>query len=564
MASNWSICGICDFRHVTKPSVVWCAECDEGLCDNCKEHHSISKSSRDHDTVPIDEYQNLPTEVLQVAQSCRKHNQKYQIFCKKHDCPCCKKCVVEDHNDCKDIDDIDDAIKNVKSSNAFNEIELTLSKMVKYIERVKKDREEHLLSIKEQKEQIETKILQARQAMNNHLDLLQQSITDTLSLTIEKENKNVLHFLELIEKTDKEIKDFQSNHLKIKEHASELQTFLILKQMEHDIVTTKEYLQSINKSGSLNHHHFSLKIDTTLEKLKINVKVFGKIVNDTRPSDIPFVRHDDKQAQLIIPVTAKSIDDLTLTLVQSINTYSEDVRGCTMLPDGRMVFTCYSYPEGYLTVIKPDGRKDFKINTEAAFDVVYLKEDIIAVTSGRFSDNIKLIDTKFKRVKKTIYVGSSNDGMALKDKDLIYCGREKGLKKISLDDDSVSTITNSKLSELSHIAAFSDNFIYTDCKKNTVTCTTQQGQVKWIFENESILKCPFSISVDNEGNVYVVGRDSCNVVVISPDGQRHRQILHGFSIVHLQKPSALHYDLVTNKLLIANSQNKAFLFNVTS
>ncbi|XP_071123643.1 uncharacterized protein [Mytilus edulis] len=563
MACNWSVCGICDFRHVTKPSIVWCSECEEGLCDDCIEHHSISKSSRDHNTVPISYYQNLPTEVLQVAQSCTKHNQKYQIFCKIHDCPCCKKCIIDEHNECKEFVDIDDVIKNVKLSNAFNEIELTLSCMVEYIKRVKKDCDENLLSIKEQKEQIETKIIQARVAINNHLNLLEQTLIETLSLTIAKKNTKIHHFLKLVEKTDKEIKDFQSNHLKIKEHASELQTFLFLKQMEHDIATTEEYIQSINKSGSLNHHHFSLKIDTTLEKLAINVTVFGKIVEETRPSDILFVRHNNKQAQ-ILPVPAKSIDDLKLTLVQSINTYSEDVRGCTMLPDGRMVFTCYSCLESYLTVIKPDGRIDFKINTDVAFDVVYLKEDIIAVTSGRFSDNIKLIDTKFKTVKKTINVGSSNDGMALKDKDLIYCGREKGLRKISLDDGFVSSITNSKLSELSHIATFSDNFIYTDCKTNTVTCTTQQGQVNWIFKDESILKCPFSISVDNDGNVYVVGRDSCNVVVISPDGQRYRQILHVFSLVDLQKPSALHYDLVTNKLLISNSQNKAFLFNVTS
>jgi DNA-binding beta-propeller fold protein YncE len=36
---------------------------------------------------------------------------------------------------------------------------------------------------------------------------------------------------------------------------------------------------------------------------------------------------------------------------------------------------------------------------------------------------------------------------------------------------------------------------------------------------------PRGISVDNDGNVYVVGGGSNNVVVISPDGQRHRQIL---------------------------------------
>ncbi|CAG2253549.1 unnamed protein product [Mytilus edulis] len=171
----------------------------------------------------------------------------------------------DEHNECKDIVDIDNVIKNVKSSIAFNEIQLTLSSMIEYIERVKKDREENLLSIKKQKEQIVTKILQARK---------------------------------------------------------------------------------------------------------------------------------DK------PIPAKSIDDLTLMLVQSINTYSNNVKGCTMLPDGRMVFTCYHL--GYVIVVNQDGSKAFEIKTGTAFDVVYVVDNDIAVTSGYYSQCFSLIDIESKNVKKTL------------------------------------------------------------------------------------------------------------------------------------------------------------------
>ncbi|CAG2253546.1 unnamed protein product [Mytilus edulis] len=530
-------------------------ECDEGLCGDCKEHHSISKSTRDHDTVPIDDYQNLPTEVLQVAQSCRKHNQKYQIFCKKHDCPCCKKCVVEEHNECKDIVDIDDVLHNVKSSNAFNEIELTLSSMVEYIERVKKDREEHLLSIKDQKEQIETKILQAREAINNHLDFLQQTLIEALNLTIDKENKNIQQFLKSVEKNEKTIKEYQSNLIKIKQHASELQTFLTLKHMEHDIAKKEEFIQSINKSGSLSGHHFSLNIDTTLKKLASNVKMFGEVVKETTPNDVPFVKKNDKQAQLMIRVPAKSIDNLALTLVQSINTYSRDVRGCTILPDGRMVFTCYS--QGCVTVVNQNGTKDFTIKQGNAFDVLYLADNVITVTFGYYSSDIHLVDINLKTTKKILNVGSRNDGIAVVDKNLIYCGRAEGLKKISLRDDSVSTIIYSKLSDWSYVTTFNDTIIYTDPDKDTVTCASVRGQVKWNFNGENILKYPLGISVDNDGNVYVIGRDSCNVVVISPDGQRHRQILSTRD--GLTNPSVVHYDSLTNKLLVASFKKKGII-----
>jgi DNA-binding beta-propeller fold protein YncE len=63
---------------------------------------------------------------------------------------------------------------------------------------------------------------------------------------------------------------------------------------------------------------------------------------------------------------------------------------------------------------------------------------------------------------------------------------------------------------------------------------------------------------DNDGNVYVVGFSSNNVVVISPDGQRHRQLLSSKDGLRV-----LDYDRSTNSLLVVNESSTAFLFDVT-
>ncbi|VDI45808.1 Hypothetical predicted protein [Mytilus galloprovincialis] len=47
-------CGICYARHKTKSPNFWCSDCDEGLCTECHEHHNISKSSRNHNVIPIE------------------------------------------------------------------------------------------------------------------------------------------------------------------------------------------------------------------------------------------------------------------------------------------------------------------------------------------------------------------------------------------------------------------------------------------------------------------------------------------------------------------------------
>ncbi|CAC5399685.1 unnamed protein product [Mytilus coruscus] len=80
MATNTSVCSICDLRHVTSSSKHWCPECEEALCTDCSEHHSLSRGTRSHETIPISQYQSLPTFVTDIHQFCLYHNEKYQQY----------------------------------------------------------------------------------------------------------------------------------------------------------------------------------------------------------------------------------------------------------------------------------------------------------------------------------------------------------------------------------------------------------------------------------------------------------------------------------------------------
>jgi DNA-binding beta-propeller fold protein YncE len=83
----------------------------------------------------------------------------------------------------------------------------------------------------------------------------------------------------------------------------------------------------------------------------------------------------------------------------------------------------------------------------------------------------------------------------------------------------------SNMSGVYYIATSGDNLYYTNSSTDTVTCCDLHGTTQWDFKAERVLENPRGISVDNDGNVYVIGCNSNNVVVISADGQRHRQLL---------------------------------------
>ncbi|CAC5415406.1 unnamed protein product [Mytilus coruscus] len=166
---------------------------------------------------------------------------------------------------------------------------------------------------------------------------------------------------------------------------------------------------------------------------------------------------------------------------------------------------------------------------------------------------------KRKQIKETISLDSYNYGIALKDNQLIYSGYDKGIRMINLYDESISDIVRDNMPSECYIVTFRDNIYHTNNETNTVTCYNLQGEIQWNFQNKSVLMSPRGIDVDTDGNVYVVGFSSNNVVVISPDGHRYREILTRSD--GLCNPTSLYYRGPMNQL-VANYYNKAYLFNL--
>jgi DNA-binding beta-propeller fold protein YncE len=131
----------------------------------------------------------------------------------------------------------------------------------------------------------------------------------------------------------------------------------------------------------------------------------------------------------------------------------------------------------------------------------------------------------------------------------------------NLNDKSISNIIKSNMNGVYYVAISGDKLYYANVNAHTVTCCDLHGTTQWKFKNERVLRAPLGVVVDNDGNVFVVGYYSDNVVVISPDGQRHRQLL---SLKQgLRNPRVLDYDKSTNMLLVVNNSSTAFLFDVT-
>ncbi|XP_052064014.1 uncharacterized protein LOC127704155 [Mytilus californianus] len=561
MALSTPVCGVCDLRNISKPPITWCNECDEGLCVDCQDHHSLSKGTRHHNTTPITEYLKLPSDILQITENCDKHNERYVIYCKKHECPCCSSCIVENHSECRDLAKLADIVQNIKTSNAFYEIEHSLTELAENIKTIRQNRQNNLKTLSEKKMKILQEIKETRNRINNHLDKIQDDTINTLNLTEEKESRQIEVLLTQLKGKENEVSKCQRNMEKIRQHATDLQTFVSMKQLEKNILTEEQLLRSMVKTRTSKESRLSYQVNTAIQKFITEIQSFGEVKMQTKPCAVELTWKKEKQAQIIVPrILSRSIENITLRLHKTINSIGNNIMGCCTLPDGRIAFTDYSYST--VRIFNSDGSKDFEVKTPNwAFDIAYSGGDnTLAVTSGPSRKFLEIIDLQNKKIKESISIDYDYYGIALRDNKFICSAAGKGIQLTNLHNNSTIDLVQTKLPPFCYVASFGDKIYHTDYKSSSVTCSDLKGTALWSFKNESALKNPLGLSTDNYGNVYVVGESSKNVVVISADGQQHKEILtasHGFS-----DTTTLSFNRSSNQLLVANRYDKAILFSL--
>ena len=98
-----------------------------------------------------------------------------------------------------------------------------------------------------------------------------------------------------LDEKQKEQTEYQTNAVNIKKYASDLQTYLALKQMEKDVETQDTCWQSLINSKYLNQAKLSHKIDTGLKTIATCIKKLGEIVVESKPCEMNFVRKKDNK-----------------------------------------------------------------------------------------------------------------------------------------------------------------------------------------------------------------------------------------------------------------------------
>ncbi|CAG2249044.1 unnamed protein product [Mytilus edulis] len=255
----------------------WCPECDEGLCSTCKNYHSVSKASRQHGIISIDDYKKLPAEICKIEQNCTEHNRKFQMFCPRHDKLCCLICISENHKECTGMFPIDEAIKSSRTSTLFGSLEKSLKDIMKNIERVVKDREANLVEIKQQNLKSVNNIKDTRQKINSRLDELEKHMIDNLNSTETQLKLKIDTLVNKLSEKKNKIEILKTNLMSVKQHGSDLQAFIGSKMLEKDVTEELKYVQNISKDDGFSQLGLKSQIDDKITDVLSKITAFGSI-----------------------------------------------------------------------------------------------------------------------------------------------------------------------------------------------------------------------------------------------------------------------------------------------
>jgi hypothetical protein len=396
--------------------------------------------------------------------------------------------------------------------------------------------------------------------INSHLDTIEQRIMGELIDVEENVKLQIENLLSKLSKRSDTIKEIQGTILALTEYASDLQTFLGSKSIEVEVEKQEKLMESLSEDGSLKQLNIKCSIDNKILDLMSTIATFRSIAIETGPQRAVLKTEKNMQAQImsvVEPPTLHSINDIKLTLYSNIKIpkeISHRSRGCVICPNGKMLFTDSINQK--LVILNNDGTLDKEITCSPYHprDVTLIDDSTVAVST---SGDIRIINIDIKRTERVIKTTSMCYGIAYHKGALLWCEESRGLIKMELSDDRITTLVEDvKLPADSFVTTFGDKIFQTNHNNTSVTCYTINGEKLWEFNDASVLRQPIGVAVDNNCNIYVTSYYYNKVIVLSPDGKQWRQLLDqndGMSC-----PYGIYIDKTTNNILIINHKAPAF------
>jgi hypothetical protein len=554
-AKSGRICDLCEAQHLTNEAEIWCPQCEEALCSKCKAHHKIARITKKHETVPIEDYCKLPESVQQITLHCDEHSERFEYLCSSHDTPCCVKCINSIHKNCKDtLTPLHEAIDNVKSAKVMLDLEKSITDLQVNIQKVLYIQTSNMDSLNKQKLLCQKEIQETRQDINKKLDFLEQDILDELSSIYTKHNSEIEELITDLKSRKQRVDESECVLSAIKQHATEFQTYLSIRDMTREAQEEDNYLQSLRDNQKL--VRYDMRFIKEMGVIENKSKFFGKLEFEIRNEDVAFTRKTDNEAQIFNPRRRREVGNITMSKILSFKVPSKEnnkVQDCLVSDDGLFIVT--NRDNKCLHIFESDGtvKRDLQLLYKP-IGVTQLNKQILVIYAGQ--SIIHVIDlTNFNIVNEIKIKGQSHSICTFNSN--IFIGLPRGGFLIIDIKGNVLKEIKMAFENPYYIVVANDTIYLPKWTEKKIVCLDTDGNQLFEMFNKD-LKTPVGITSDSDGNLYVVGFHSNNVFLFSKDGQTCKELIPASD--KMSNPRTVNYNAMLELLMITTKTGEVYIY----
>ncbi|XP_069142153.1 LOW QUALITY PROTEIN: tripartite motif-containing protein 10-like [Argopecten irradians] len=501
------------------PAKFWCEQTKYYFCESCKVgHHDLFHDDCEPEHI-TQENKSATIRRKMSATGCGKHKEKLEYYCEDHQILGCHKCIIVDHRKCEAVtsaDDFRDRIQTTKIEDLLGE----LRKCVNSMEILIKDVEEQLQFITEDQITALKSLTDLRTKVNERFDVLQKELTDKLTASFKEEKENLDISRRKCERLmfamQKTLTSSQDAGLK----EDTVGTISLFQRGQAEVESCKGLIQELEKSSRSTslRHEYNPDILTLDTKTSLTL---GEILVH--------------QQQRKLPNTA-ALSERQLKMTRKINikvpTDEKDciLTGVVLLSGGRIVVGDDANHKVKLFTENGDFKCDIEIS-EALCDLCRVDDNTVAVTlvTDKSIYTVNVTDVTLTVLSKIKIQNVTENCLGVTyNNNTFVVGTLTSLYSVP-QNGGEATMLHKIESKCLHLASDQRNgrvfaSIHTS-DPDAVAVTRLSDGTHIDVLKVGVVKGTTGIDVDREGNVYVCGRASHNVIQMSGDGTNVRQLL---------------------------------------
>lgn len=188
--------------------------------------------------------------------------------------------------------------------------------------------------IKNKRKHIIEEVTHMRKQINQHLDKLQYDLMNKLDKVENECCEQIQSLVSSLNDIYNAISQCNIEIENMKNYASDIQMFLGMREIQKKIILNEKCVHSLIENKEIMNVDIEYVVDGTLPDFLTDIKLFGSIAVTSSPSDSSgLVSSKEKQAQLLVSEEEQSLDNITLSFEQELETSCYEITGCCVTVD---------------------------------------------------------------------------------------------------------------------------------------------------------------------------------------------------------------------------------------